>query len=146
MAHEHPSNSNFKLAFSATTHCLVGCGLGEVSGVIVGTIFGLTLIASIALGIFAGFIFGYLLGLLPLLRAGMSLRTATKIVVATETASIAVMETGEVLTELFFPGMMNAGLKDLVFWIGLAAALVVGFLAAFPVNLYLVRRGVRHQH
>ncbi|OGY24051.1 MAG: hypothetical protein A2172_00695 [Candidatus Woykebacteria bacterium RBG_13_40_15] len=146
MNHKHTPTSNFKLAFSATTHCLVGCGLGEVSGVIVGTIFGLTFIVSIALGIVAGFIFGYLLGLLPLLRAKMSLKSATKIVVATETASIAVMETGEVLTEFFFPGMMNAALVDILFWVGLTAALLVGFAAAFPVNLYLVRRGIRHQH
>ena len=146
MAHKHSQESDFKLAVSATTHCLIGCGLGEVSGVVLGIALGLTLISSIAIGVVAGFVFGYILGLLPLLRAKMAFVAATKIVIATETASIATMETGEVLTELFFPGMMSAGLGDLVFWVGLLAALVVGFAVAFPVNLYLVKRGIRHHH
>jgi len=76
----------------------------------------------------------------------MAFAAATKIVVVTETASIATMETGEVLTELFFPGMMSAELSDFIFWLGLLAALAVGFAVAFPVNLYLVKRGIRHQH
>jgi len=144
--HRGHKESDFQLAVRATTHCLVGCGLGEVSGVVLGITLGLTLITSIVVGIVAGFVFGYVLGLLPLLRAKMSFFTATKIVITTETLSIATMETGEVLTEIYFPGMMNTGLSDLVFWLGLLAALAVGFAVAFPVNFYLVRRGVRHQH
>lgn len=144
--HNHQNQSNFNLAVSATTHCLIGCGIGEVFGVTVGTMLGLGFFQSIVLGIMAGFIFGYSLGIIPLLQAHMILRSATKIVFFTETASIVVMETGEVLTEIYFPGMMQAGINDAVFWLGLATSLVVGFLAAFPVNFYLVKRGVRHEH
>lgn len=145
MDHQH-HNSNLKLAFSATMHCLLGCGLGEVFGVILGAILGLSYLASIGVGIILGFVFGYLLGILPLIRANMTLLKATKIVIATEFLSIFVMETAEVLTEINFPGMSSANLNDLVFWIGLATALAVGFIAAFPVNLYLVNKGIRHNH
>ncbi len=144
--HHGQQQSNFKLAISATTHCLIGCGLGEVFGVIVGTALGLSFYTSLGIGVLAGFLFGYLLGILPLIKASMGLKQATKVVIATEFLSILVMETGEVLTEVYFPGMMEAGLGDIVFWLGLITALTVGFLVAFPVNLYLVSKGIRHQH
>jgi len=143
---QHHHSSNLKLAFSATNHCLLGCGLGEIMGVILGTILGLSYYASIAVGIILGFIFGYLLGILPLLKANMTILKATKIVIATEFLSILVMETAEALTEVNFPGMSTASISDLIFWIGLTASLSIGFIAAFPVNLYLVNKGVRHNH
>jgi hypothetical protein len=146
MENNHQPRPHFKLAVSATTHCLVGCGFGEITGVVLGIALGLNLTLSTVVGIMAGFVFGYGLGLLPLLRSKLSFISATKIVLATETFSIIAMETGEVLTERFFPGMMNAKLNNLIFWIGLVATSAVGFATAFPVNLYLVRRGVRHHH
>lgn len=143
--HVHKT-SNFNLAVSATAHCLTGCGLGEVSGFFIGTVLGLSYLTSIVVGILAGFIFGYILGILPLLRANITLKHATHIVFATEFLSFVVMEIGEVLIEIFFPGMKRAGLKNLTYWIGLSVALATGFIAAFPVNFILVSRGVRHQH
>ena len=63
-----------------------------------------------------------------------------------EGLSIAVMETAEVLAEVYTPGVMNAGLSDGIFWIGMVLALMAGFVAAYPVNYVLVKRGVRHCH
>ncbi|HKC14705.1 MAG TPA: DUF4396 domain-containing protein [Patescibacteria group bacterium] len=138
--------SDFKLAISATTHCLLGCGLGEVSGFVVGTIFGLTYLTNIFLGIAAGLFFGFLFGMMPLLKAGMHLSHVFKIVLTTEFLSIIAMEIGEAGIELTFPGMKKVGILHLTYWLGLLVSLGVGFLASFPVNLFLVRRGVRHQH
>lgn len=138
--------SDNRLAAKATLHCLMGCGLGEVGGVIIGVALGLNFFVSLAIGVSLGFVFGYLLGILPLVRSGFNLAEATKITVSTETLSIVVMETAEVLTEIYFPGMMHAGLSDAVFWAGLGTALVMGFAAAYPVNLALVKRGIRHAH
>lgn len=138
--------SHRKLAFEATTHCLTGCGFGDVLGVIIGTTLKLPYIQNIILGIILGFILGYAFGIYPLVKSGMKLFQPTKIVATTETLSILVMETGEALTEWHFPGLKSAGLTHFRYWAGLIVSLTVGFVIAFPLNWYLVKRGVRHIH
>ena len=135
-----------KLAISATLHCLLGCGIGEVVGVIIGTYYGMTMTATMILAVILGFVFGFALGIIPLARKGFSFSKAFKIVLAAEGLSIAVMEAFEVMTELLIPGVMQAGLTDAIFWLGMGAALAVGFIAALPVNYIMIKRGVRHQH
>lgn len=140
------SENIMRLSVSATLHCLVGCGIGEVLGVIIGTYYGMTMFATMALAITLGFVFGFALGIIPLIRKGFSFSRSFKIVLVGEGLSIAVMEAFEVLTQLLIPGVMEAGLTDPIFWLGMGAALVVGFIAALPVNYYMIKRGVRHQH
>jgi hypothetical protein len=41
---------------------------------------------------------------------------------------------------------MDAGLLSGVFWLGMGLALIAGYLAAFPVNFYLIGKGIRHVH
>jgi hypothetical protein len=143
MEHDKP---NTKLAFQATLHCLTGCGLGDIFGFVIGTALGLSYYSSVIFGIFLGFILGFGLGILPLLRAKMTFKDAMKVVIATEFFSILVMETAETIIELIFPGMKKLGLIHIQYWIGLGIALFAGFIAAYPVNLYLVKQGVRHHH
>ena len=136
----------FRLAFSATLHCLLGCGLGEVLGVIIGRILGMGNVSTMVLAISLGFVFGFGFGLWPLLRGGFRIAESVKIVLVAEGLSIAVMETAEVLVQVYTPGVMEAGLSDDIFWLGMLAALAAGFAAAFPVNLILVKNGIRHRH
>ncbi len=63
-----------------------------------------------------------------------------------EGLSIAVMETAEVLVQIYTPGVMESGLSAPIFWLGMLLALTAGFLAAFPVNYILVGKGMRHHH
>ncbi|MCH7877929.1 MAG: DUF4396 domain-containing protein [candidate division Zixibacteria bacterium] len=135
-----------KLATSATAHCLLGCGIGEVIGVIIGTALAWSNVQTIILAVSLGFVFGFALGLIPLLRARFQLRDALRQVLLAEGLSIVVMETAEVLIEVYTPGVMDAGLTSWVFWGGMMLALVAGFIAAFPVNYVLVGRGIRHVH
>ena len=135
-----------RVAFSATVHCLIGCGIGEVLGVIIGTAVSLPMSTTMVVGILLGFVFGFLLGIYPLLKAGFALNWALKQVLVAEGLSIVVMEAFEVVTQLLIPGVMEAGLTDRLFWIGMIAALIVGFVAAYPVNVWLVKRGIRHYH
>ena len=93
-----------------------------------------------------GFVFGFILGMWPLLKAGFPFRRAVKQVFIAEGLSIAVMETAEVLTEVYVPGVMESGLNAPIFWIGMILALIAGFLAAFPVNFIMVKQGIKHQH
>ncbi|HYE95576.1 MAG TPA: DUF4396 domain-containing protein [Rubricoccaceae bacterium] len=136
----------WRLALSATLHCLLGCGTGEVVGMVVATALGLSDAASIALTVTLGFVFGFALGVVPLRRAGFAWRRAMKQVLVAEGLSIAVMEAVDVLVITQTPGVMEAHLTSPVLWLGMAAGLAAGFVAAFPVNLWLIRRGVRHHH
>jgi hypothetical protein len=127
-------------------HCLLGCGLGEVVGIIIGTALAFSTVNTIILAVILGFVFGFILGLIPLLRAKFSFKRAMKQVFVAEGLSIAVMETAEVLVEVYVPGVMAAGLSSPIFWGGMILALIAGFTAAFPVNYYLVGKGVQHIH
>ena len=138
--------SDHRLALSATTHCLTGCGIGEVLGVIIGTALALGMWISIGIGVILGFIFGFLLGMIPLLNSGMTFIQSLKIVFATEFVSIVVMETAQVLIEIYTPGVMTASLSSPIFWGGMLLALTGGFTAAYPVNYYLVKKGIRHRN
>ena len=132
------------LAFSATAHCLTGCAIGEVLGVVIGTALGWGDFATIALAVVLAFFFGYLLTMLPLLRSGMALGAVLPLAFASDTVSIAVMEVVDNAILLLIPGAMEAGLASLLFWGSLAFALAVAGAVAFPVNLYLIRRGKGH--
>jgi uncharacterized protein DUF4396 len=132
------------MAASATLHCLTGCAIGEVLGLIIGTAYGLPNAPTVALSIALAFFFGYTLSTLPLLRAGLSLGAALTVVLAADTLSIATMELVDNLVVVVIPGAMNAGLVNPTFWLSMMLALTVAFFAAFPVNRYLLARGKGH--
>ena len=137
-------NSLNKTAASATLHCLTGCAVGEVLGMIITTAFNASNSLSIGLSIVLAFIFGYSFSMRPLLKHGLKLKEAMKIALAADTASIATMETGDNLFVLAVPGAISAGLNTFLFWWSLAISLAVAFLVAFPVNRYLIARGKGH--
>ena len=132
------------VAASATLHCLTGCAIGEVLGVLIGTALGWSNFATIVAAIVLAFFFGYGLTSLPLLRAGLALATVIPIALASDTLSIAVMELVDNLILLVIPGAMEAGLGDVLFWGSLAFALAIAALFAFPVNRWLLKRGKGH--
>jgi hypothetical protein len=133
-----------RTAFSATLHCLTGCSIGEVLGVVIGSALGWGNFSTIVLAIVLAFFFGYGLTMLPLLRSGIALGAALPLAFASDTLSITVMEIVDKLIILVIPGAMEAGLGSLLFWGSLAFALVIAFVAAFPVNRYLIARGKGH--
>jgi hypothetical protein len=138
------------VAFSATVHCLTGCAIGEVLGMIIGTALGWSDWQTIALAVVLAFFFGYSLTMLPLLRGGLVLATAVPIAFAADTVSITIMEIVDNAIMLAIPGAMEAGLTNLLFWGSLAFALLVAGAAAYPVNRWLIARGrghaVVHEH
>ena len=136
--------STTRLALQATIHCLTGCGIGEVLGLAGGTALGLSNAVTLMLGILLAYAFGYGLTLVPLLGAGMPLLRATGITFAAETLSITTMEIVDNLVVVAMPGAMDAGLADVLFWASLAVSLGLAFVAAFPVNRWLIARGLGH--
>jgi hypothetical protein len=137
-------NPRNAIAASATLHCLTGCAIGEIAGLMIGTAVGLSNLQTMALAIGLAFVFGYALSSLPLVGAGMSLGRALKLVLAADTISIIVMEIVDNAVMAAIPGAMDAGLVDPLFWLGMMIALSAAFLAAFPVNRYLIDRGKGH--
>lgn len=133
-----------RLSVVATAHCLTGCAIGEVSGFAIGTALGWGDIQTIALAVGLAFLFGYGLTSLPLLRAGLSLRTVIPVALAADTVSITVMEIVDNAMMLTIPGAMDAGLADWLFWGSLATALAIAFVTTVPVNRYLIARGRGH--
>jgi hypothetical protein len=123
---------------------LTGCAIGEMLGIVIGTALGWSNVATIVLAIVLAFVFGYGMTILPLLRSGMALGAVLPLAFASDTLSITVMEIVDNLIIVVIPGAMDAGLGSLLFWGSLAFALAVAFVAAFPVNRYLISRGRGH--
>jgi hypothetical protein len=139
-----------RLALSATLHCLTGCAIGEVLGMIIGTALDWSDGATIALSIALAFFFGYSLTSLPLLRSGMALSAVVPLALASDTISIAIMEIVDNTIIVLIPGALDATLSDIGFWAALAVALLIAGMAAYPANRWLLARGkghaVVHQH
>ncbi len=139
-----PPRQLTRLAVSATLHCLTGCAIGEILGLVLATWWGWSNGPSIALAVGLAFLFGYSLTIAPMLRAGLSLRRAIAVALAADTLSILVMEITDNAVVLAVPGAMDAGLGDLLFWGSLLFSLVVAFVVTVPVNRALIARGKGH--
>jgi hypothetical protein len=139
-----PATSLNALAFSATVHCLTGCAIGEVLGMVIGTALRLGNLETIAIAIVLAFAFGYSFTSLPLLRSGMALAAVVPIALASDTISITIMEIVDNAFVLAIPGAMETTLADAGFWASLAAALLIAGAAAFPANRWLLARGKGH--
>lgn len=144
MSNRIPVDSTRRLALSATVHCLTGCSIGEVLGMVLGTAWHWPNSSTIAASILLAFVFGYALTIQPLRRAGLSLGTAARLALAADTLSIAVMELVDTALMLLIPGAMDAHIDQALFWGSLGLALFLAGVAAYPVNLWLIRRGSGH--
>jgi uncharacterized membrane protein YbjE (DUF340 family) len=142
--HQTANGSLNRAAVSATVHCLTGCAIGEVLGMVIATALGWGNAASIALAVALAFVFGYSLTLGPVLRAGVSLRRALPLAFASDTASITVMEIVDNAFILIVPGAIAAGLADALFWWSLGVSLAIAFVFALPLNRWLIARGKGH--
>lgn len=132
------------MAASATLHCLTGCAIGEILGLMIGTAAGLSNGVTIVISVALAFVFGFSLSSLPLVKAGLGMGAALSVVLAADTLSIATMEVVDNLVMAVIPGAMDAGLVNVLFWVGMMISLTVAFFAAYPVNRYLLQRGKGH--
>jgi hypothetical protein len=144
--HELPTSGSAltAVALSATLHCLTGCAIGEIAGMVIGNALGFSEWGTVALAVALAFLFGYTLTSVPLLRAGLALGVVIPIALASDTVSIAVMEVVDNAIMLLIPGAMDAALDNTLFWGSLSVALVIAGAVALPVNRWLIARGKGH--
>ena len=141
--HAHGQGGLNRLALSATLHCLTGCALGEVVGMLIARALGWGPVSSIALAVSLAFLFGYALTSIPLFRAGLTFAVALPIILATDTVSIAIMEVIDNLFVLLVGGM-EMGPGDPLLWASIAAGFAIAFPFAFLANRALLKRGKGH--
>jgi hypothetical protein len=137
-------DSSWRTATSATLHCLTGCAIGEVLGMVLATWWGWSTVPSLALAIVLAFFFGYLLTFRSVRRAGLGFGAAVSTALAADTVSITVMEIVDNAFLVLLPGAMEATLTSALFWWSLAAALAVAFVVTVPVNKWMIGRGKGH--
>ncbi|MGW0700486.1 DUF4396 domain-containing protein [Streptomyces sp. NPDC002867] len=143
-AHHGGGKVSWSMAAKATLHCLTGCAIGEVLGMIIGTSLGWGNAPTMALAIVLAFFFGYSLTLWAVVRAGLGLKAAIGVALAADTLSITVMEIVDNGVLLLVPGAMDAHLADGLFWGALAFAFLIAFLVTTPVNKWMIGRGKGH--
>jgi hypothetical protein len=137
-------DASWREAITATRHCLTGCAIGEVLGMVVATAAGWGNLPSIAVSVVLAFFFGYLLTFTGVRRAGLPVGAAVRTALAADTVSILVMEIVDNGALLVWPSAMVAGLPDLLFWGSLAASLAIAFVVTVPVNRAMIARGLGH--
>jgi hypothetical protein len=142
-AETHPGSLN-RLAVSATLHCLTGCALGEIVGMMIAAALGWGNVAQIALAVGLAYLFGFGLTSLPLFRAGLTFAAIVPIALAADTVSITIMEVIDNLTVLLWPGAMEAGIGDPILYIAVAVGFVIAFPFAWWANRYMLARGKGH--
>ncbi len=131
-------------ALVATLHCLMGCAIGEIAGLLIGTALGWSNGATVVLAIGLAFVSGFALTAVPFLRRGYGLRAALRIAFAADAVSITIMEIVDNALMLAIPGAMAASIDSLLFWGSMTLSLAVAGVVAYPVNRWLIARGRGH--
>lgn len=153
-AHDHGHHvghggitGRFDPVTQATLHCLVGCSIGEVAGLMIGVSLGIGVWATMGLATALAFITGMSLAVFPLMRReGLGFRAAFAAIWLGEVVSITVMEIAMNATDYFVGGVAADSVFEPIFWIGMLAALPAGFVAAWPVNRILIGRALKRCH
>ena len=148
-AHAHHGHGGGALRTSAqaTLHCLTGCVIGEVAGLMIGVTLGLTPWTTIIIATALAYLVGMTLGLIPVMRSQqVGMLQALRIIWVGEVISIGVMEVVMNFVDYQMGGMTAPSIASWMFWRGILLAVPAGFLAAWPVNYWLLRRELKACH
>ncbi|MGW1377504.1 DUF4396 domain-containing protein [Streptomyces sp. NPDC002446] len=140
----HMDHASWGTAARATAHCLTGCAIGEILGMVIGTALVWDNVPTMLLAIALAFLFGYSFTLYSVRRAGLGLKAAVSVALAADTVSIAVMELVDNGIIALVPGAMDAHLSDGLFWAALLGGFGIAFLITTPLNKWMIGRGKGH--
>lgn len=130
-----------------TVHCLIGCGIGEVLGMLIAALLGWPRAGRLSLAIVLAFLVGYSLTYRGVRKHTASPMAAIKITAATDTVSIATMEAVDNTIEWLIPNALMVSPASFRFWWGLALSLAIAFIITVPVNRFMIGRNPQqHAH
>lgn len=138
------SHATSRMAASATLHCLLGCAIGEMVGVTIGTHTGIGVSNTLVLASGLSFVSGYTFSTVPIVRAGQKFWAALKLVLVADTVSILTMTIADNICMVLIPGAFEKDLSHPIYWLSRIISLSVAFIAAWPVNYYLLSKGKGH--
>jgi hypothetical protein len=142
--HAHGDQSLNRLAVSATTHCLTGCAIGEITGMMIATALGWGNVAQIATAVGLAYVFGFGLTSVPLVKAGLPAAAIVSTALAADTVSITIMEVIDNAFVALVPGAMEAEIFDPWLYIAVALGFVIAYPFAWYANRYMIARGQGH--
>ena len=139
---EIADDNDWRRAFRSVAHCYSGCGFGEIIGVSIAVgLFSLGNLWTALITFVLAYVSGFAMTIGPEMQGGTGFRQAFHDALLAETPSIAVMEIVAIAVDLLLAG--NAGMGDWKFWSSMVISLSCGLLAAYPVNFWLIRHGVK---
>ena len=148
-AHDHHGHggSKFTTTTQATIHCLTGCVIGEVIGLAIGVSLGWSVWATMGFATALAFLTGMGLTVFPLMkRESLSFGRAFRAIWLGEVVSISVMELAMNGVDYMVGGVQASSIFEPIFFLGLLAAIPAGFIAAWPVNHWLIGRELKKCH
>lgn len=145
--HSSHGNSSFAAAAHATLHCLTGCVIGEFIGLAIGVSLAITPYTTMGLSTVLAYISGFSLTVFPLMRrTGFTFKIAFKTIWLGEAVSIGVMELVMNAVDYHMGGVRTGSVFNPLFWEALAVAVPSGYIAAFPVNFWLIGKELKRCH
>ncbi len=146
-SHHGGHGGAWKTAMHATLHCLTGCVIGELIGLAIGVSLGFHPYTSMVLSTVLAYISGFSLTVFPLMRrTGFGFASAMKAVWLGELLSIGVMELVMNSIDYHMGGMRSGSIFNPLFWEALAMAVPAGYIAALPVNYWLIGKQLKKCH
>ncbi len=146
--HERYVAPLWKQAVGSTIHCVAGDATGIVAGALLAFLIRLPGILDLALEYVAGFSFGLFIfqALFAKMTSGVSYPRALRRTLLPEWLSMNALMAGMIPTMrvlmVRIPGAMAPSTPR--FWGVMSAAILVGAIIAYPVNLWLVAAGKKH--
>lgn len=130
----------------ATIHCLIGCSIGEFTGLAIGIALGFSLFWIIVLDTTLALIVGMTLATLPVMKQmNRKFFEAIKIIWLGEVVSITVMEIAMNWVD-YEVGGMQSSLTDPMFYVAIPIAMLAGFVVAWPVNWWMLKKNIKTHH
>ena len=140
--------ARWRQALGSTMHCVAGDGIGILAGAVIGSVLSLDWPIKIALEYGLGFGFGWTIFQALFMRgmSGGSYWIALKSAFMPEFLSMNFLMAGMVLVASLFWAEIGGdrGPLTATFWFVMSMALLAGFAVAYPINWWLVAKGLKH--
>ncbi len=146
--HEQYTATRWRQVLGSTMHCVAGDGLGILAGAILGGIIHLSKPAEITLEYLLGFGFGWTIfqALFMKESSGGSFYKALKNTFIPELVSMNYLMAAMVVVTTIGMSMVpeSSNPLSMEFWFIMSMALLTGFIAAYPINWWLVSNHLKH--